>query len=145
MGVISLAEQALRLGTGLCQMIAKARAAGDQLDSLHTELRQLTGVIGNLKALMELMKECHEFIPVKNGLDSIFLSMEDVLHSFISEVEDFEKAVTTNESDQRRCFMRRIAQSLQFVANEPKINTILSRIATRKFNLISLHLSMFLT
>jgi len=143
-GVISLAEYALRLGTALCQMIAKARAASDQLDSLHTELQQLTGVIDNLKELMELMKECQESIPV-NGLDGILVNMEEVLHSFISEVEDFKKATTTNESNQRKCFMKCIVQRLQFVGNEAKINGILSRIATRKFSLISLNLTMLLT
>ena len=143
-GVISLAEYALQLGIGLCQTVAKVRAASDQLKNLHTELKQLTDVINNLKKLMEWMKECQEFIPV-NSLDGdiIIMSIGDVLRSFIKEVEDFENSITANESRQRKCLVWRIAKKLQLVQNEPKINAILSRIATRKSTL-GLNLSMLL-
>lgn len=143
-GVISLAEYALQLGTGLCQIVAKVRAASDQLNNLHTELKQLTDIINNLKKLMEWMKECQEFIPV-NSLDGdiIIISIGDVLCSFIKEVEDFENSITANESRQWMCLVWRIAKKLRLVQNEPKINAILSRIATRKSTL-SLNISMLL-
>jgi len=139
--VISLADYALQLGTGICEIVAIVRQASELMNKLQTELRQLTSIINNLKGVMKNLKEWmeqmqkrHEFVTV-NDLDGTFASIEDVLQSFINEVEEFKVSATINEDRQQKSFARRITTQLQLVRNEKKINAILSRIAVHKLTL----------
>jgi hypothetical protein len=139
--VISLADCALRLGTGICDIVAKVREANDLLNKLYTELQQLTSIIKNLKGLMDNLKErmermqkSQEFVVV-NNLDGTFSSIEDVLQSFINEVDEFKVSAAINVHCQQKSFARRITTQLLFVRNEKKINAILSRIAAHKLTL----------